>query len=295
MQNQRGFIALIITILIWGTTFLVTKVVLREVGPLQLTALRFAIAFLLLAPLAARQGFRFKDIFRPTFILFGLTGTTLYFALQNLGLNLTSISSASLILSIGPVITSVMAVIFLKERLSKTRIIGIGLVTVGMILVALTSSGTTDGSNPWLGNGLILGSTLAWSVYTIQGRKMAGNYSTLVMTAASTGAGLLFLLPFAAWETLIIGIPHFSLSSVAGIVYLGIAASALTMFLWNYALRSLSASVASTYLNLIPMIGVASAFLLGERPPWLQIVGGVIAVFGVWISSRPPRQKEALP
>jgi len=78
-------------------------------------------------------------------------------------------------------------------------------------------------------------------------------------------------------------------------VYLGIAASALTMFLWNYALRSLSASVASTYLNLIPMIGVASAFLLGERPPWLQIVGGVIAVFGVWISSRPPRQKEALP
>jgi drug/metabolite transporter (DMT)-like permease len=114
MQNRRGFIALIVTIFIWGSTFIVTKLLLEEVGPLQLTLLRFAIAFAALAPFAARQGFKLKDIFNPTFLLFGLTGTTLYYALQNLGMSFTSVSSTSLILSIVPVVTAVFAVIFLN-------------------------------------------------------------------------------------------------------------------------------------------------------------------------------------
>ncbi|MBU1934451.1 EamA family transporter, partial [Patescibacteria group bacterium] len=77
MQNTRGYFALSITILIWGTTFIVTKLALREIGPLQLTGLRFLIAFALLAPLAARQGFRLRQIFEWKYMLFGLTGTTL--------------------------------------------------------------------------------------------------------------------------------------------------------------------------------------------------------------------------
>jgi drug/metabolite transporter (DMT)-like permease len=295
MQNRRGYIALLITILIWGTTFVATKVLLREVGPLQLTLLRFAIAFAVLAPLAARQGFKLKDVFNPTFMLFGLTGTTLYYALQNLGMTFTSVSSTSLILSIVPVLTTILAVIFLKEKLSGLRIAGIVLVTAGMVLVALSSTDSSQSSNPLLGNILVFAGGLSWAIYTIQGRKLVGSYPALVMTAASTGAGLLFLVPFAAWEALSSGLPHFTLAGAGMMLYLGLIASALTMYLWNYALHTLSASVASTYINLVPIIGVASAFLIGERPPWLQIAGGVLAVAGVWISSLTPRSKEPLP
>ncbi len=293
MHNRRGYAALIVTIFIWGSTFIITKVVLREIGPLQLTFLRFAIAFLVLAPLAARQGFELKDVFNPTFMLFGLTGTALYYSLQNLGMSFTSVSSTSLILSIVPVLTAIFAVIFLNERLTGPRIVGIGLVTIGMILVALSSSGNTAGPNPLLGNLLIFGSALAWATYTIQGRKLVGNYSALVMTAASTGAGLIFLLPFTGWEVASSGLPHLSLPGLLGIIYLGLAASALTMFLWNYALHTLSASVASTYINLIPIIGVASAYLLSEKPPLIQIAGGALAILGVWISSMTPKHKKA--
>lgn len=294
MQKRKAYLLLLLTILIWGTTFIATKVLLREVEPLTLTLLRFLIAFIALVPFAVRQGFKLRDVFKPTFLLFGLTGTALYYALQNLGMSYTSVSSTSLILSIVPVLTAVFAVIFLRERLSRLRIVGIVLVTIGMVLVALSTASDNAGTNPLLGNILIFCSALAWAIYTIQGRKMVSSYPALVMTTASTGAGILFVLPFAVWETLARGLPHFSLAGIADLLYLGLAASALTMFLWNYALHTLPASVASTYINLVPIIGVASAYLLGEKPPLLQIIGGLLAILGVWISSLMPPPNPAV-
>ena len=294
MKKRKAYLLLLLTILIWGTTFIATKVLLREVAPLTLTLLRFLIAFIALVPFAVRQGFKLRDVFKPTFLLFGLTGTTLYYSLQNLGMSYTSVSSTSLILSIVPVLTAVFAVIFLKERLSRLRIVGIVLVTIGMVLVAVSSASDSAGSNPLLGNILIFCSALAWAIYTIQGRKMVSSYPALVMTTASTGAGILFIIPFTVWEVFTSGLPHFSLVGIADLLYLGLAASALTMFLWNYALHSLPASVASTYINLVPIIGVASAYLLGENPPVLQIIGGVLAILGVWISSLMPPPTPAI-
>jgi drug/metabolite transporter (DMT)-like permease len=293
MTTRRGYAALILTTVIWGSTFIVTKLLLEQVAPLQLTLLRFVIAFVVLAPLATRQGFHFKDIFKPIFLLFGLTGTTLYFAFQNLGMNYTSVTSTSLILAIVPVLTSIFAVIFLKEKLTRQLIASIGLVTVGMVLVALSSGQEEQGSNPLLGNLLIFASGLAWAVYTIQGRKMSGDYPALVMTAASTGAGVLFLLPFAGWEAAVVGLPHFNAAGVAEIVYLGLAASALTMFLWNYALHYLPASIAITFVNLTPVIGVASGYILGENPPLLKLAGGALAIAGVFFSSRGAKPAAA--
>jgi drug/metabolite transporter (DMT)-like permease len=294
MRIHRGYVALLFTLLIWGSTFIITKVVLQDMGPLVLTMLRFAIAFAVLAPLAARQGFHLQSIFQPTFLLFGLTGTTLYYALQNVGLKYTSISSTVLILSIVPVITAILARIFLKEELGRRQLLGIGLVTLGMILVGLSSSNSADSSNPGLGNLLILGSALAWAIYTIQGRKMVEDQSALVMTAASTGAGILFLIPFAGWEIVSSGLPHISALGLLGTIYLGLAASGLTMFLWNYALHFLPASVVSPFINLVPIIGLATAFLAGEKPPAIQLAGGGLAILGVVLSSRF-LQKNATP
>ena len=69
-------------------------------------------------------------------------------------------------------------------------------------------------------------------------------------------------------------------------LYLSLVSSGLTTYLWNDALHHLSASVASSYINLVPVIGIASAYLLGEQPPLIQIIGGVLAISGVLLSSR---------
>ena len=291
MHINRAYPALFITLLIWGSTFVVTKIVLLEMGPLLLTGLRFILAFALLAPLAARQGFRIQHIFHPSFFLYGLTGVALFYSFQNIGLKFTSVSSTVLIQSGVPAMTALLAVIFLRESLTAGQVIGIGLVTAGVILVGVTSASDTNSANPTLGNLFILGSALAWAVYTIQGRRMTSDHPALLMTTACIGAGLIFLIPFAGWELWTSGPPHISLAGLLGLVYLGLVGSGVTLFLWNYALHFLPASVASPYINLIPIIGLVSAYFYGEKPPLIQILGGGLAILGVWLSSYNEQKK----
>ena len=218
--------------------------------------------------------------------LLGLTGMTLYYALQNVGLTFTSASSTVLILAIIPVLTTILALVFLKEHLSNTQIAGIVLVTIGMVLVGVDNTESADAPNPMLGNLLIFASALSWAIYTIQGRNMAGKHSAIVMAAASIGAGAILLVPFVGWEMAAVGLPQLSLQSWIGILYLSIVSSSLTTYTWNEALHYLPASEASTYLNLIPVVGLATTFLVGERPPLVQLAGGGVAILGVWLSSR---------
>jgi len=292
MNKTRGYTALFIAILIWGSAFTITKLVLGVIGPLQLTEIRLVIAFLSMAPFAARQGFRLKDIFRRDIMLFALTGTSLYYGLENSGMVYTSISSTALILAIIPALTTVLAVVILKERIGKTQIIGLVLVTVGVMLVGLQESADVNSPRPLLGNLLIFLSALSWAVYTIQGRIMARKRSALVMAAASIGAAILQLLPFSLWELASQGMPQINRMAVLGILYLAIVSSGMTTILWNEALHYLPASVASPIVNLSSVIGLAGAFLLGEKPPLIQIVGGAMALGGVLLSSRPVKDEQ---
>ncbi len=271
---------------------MVTKLVLGVIGPLLLTEIRLVIAFLSMAPFAARQGFRLKDVFRRDIMLFALTGTSLYYGLENSGMVYTSISSTALILAIIPALTTVLAVVVLKERIGKTQIIGLVLVTVGVMLVGLQEGADANSPRPLLGNLLIFLSALSWAVYTIQGRVMAEKSSALVMTAASIGAATLQMLPFAIWETFQRGLPELNSMAWLGIVYLGIVLSGVTTILWNEALHYLPASVASPFVNLSSVIGLAGAFMLGEKPPLMQIVGGAMALGGVLLSSRPVKDEQ---
>jgi drug/metabolite transporter (DMT)-like permease len=280
--------ALVVTMLLWGTGPALTKIVLAELPPLLLALLRFVIASLLLLPLAQSRGG--LALPRPLplgkLVLMGLTGVTIFFAGSNLGLVYSSAADAALIQGAIPAVTTVLAVAVLRERVDRWRVGGIAVSLLGVGLIVLTGSPTASAPNPLLGNLLTFVAVFSWAIYTMLGKSLGG-VSELVVTAYSVLFGTILLVPFAAYElrdqpTLVV-----APTSWLVVLFLGAGASGVAFLLWNYALRVLDASLAASYINLIPLIGVATAAVfLGESLSPSQLLGGALILAGIWLATR---------
>jgi drug/metabolite transporter (DMT)-like permease len=257
--------------------------VLDEAGPFAVTVLRFGFGLSVLLPFAYRRGFRFRLVLEPTFLLFGLTGVALVYGLQTLALVFTSAANTALISAGVPVVAAVLAYVFLEEPIPPARLFGIGISVLGVGLVSGTMPSGANSGSVLLGNALMVGAVVAYGAYAVQGRALRSGerYPAVVATTASFAAGLLFLLPLAAAEVVLSGAPELGAQGWLVLAYLGVGASALPIFLWNYALRHVPASAAALYINLVPVVGLVSALLFGERVGAAQLVGGVLAVGGV--------------
>jgi len=283
--NQR-MVALTLAAGIWGLALVLTKTLLMEAGPFTISVLRFLLAWILLLPFAYRQGYRLSFMLRPRFVLFGVTGITLYFGMLNVGLVFTGAGSAALIQAGIPAITTFLSVLWLKERVSRLQLLGIGLSVAGLLLVT-GSSVQQGGSAPLLGNLLVVGSALAWAVYTVQGKQLSKIFPWLVLTTVSIGVGMICLTPFALGELWWQGLPRLHADGLVQLLYLGGIASALAYGLWNYGLRFMDASQAAPYFNLIPVVGLlASVLVLHEPLTLIQAGGGVLTLLGVYFSNK---------
>lgn len=284
-QRRISTLCLVIAVLVWASTYIVTKRTLQEAGPFTVTALRFLIGLAALWLPARRQGFRVRQALHPAMFAYGMTGIVLFYCLQNLGLMFTSAGSAALINAALPAATAVLSYALLRERLPRARLAGMGLSIAGVLLVSGVRP-ASDGALALAGNLLVIGSMLAWALYTIQGKRLKVDFPPLVVTTASMASGLLILIPLAAAEMAVSGLPTLSATGWLSLLYLGCGASALTLFLWNYAIRHVDATAAALYPNLIPAAGLLFAWVGGEAVTPLQMAGGALAMAGVWLSER---------
>lgn len=289
VRIDPGVAALVAAMGIWGGTYVVTDAVLGAVGPFAILLFRFVIALAVLAPFAWRAGFRPRMVVQPIYLLFGFTGMVLHLALENLGLQHTSPGSASLVIATAPAVTFVASVIFLKEKLTAVRSLGIALSVAGAALVTQADL-ATGGRGELLGNLLVFGGVLAWGIYAVQGKRLSTAVPGIVSTAASAGAATLLIAPIAITEMLVGQTPSFDAGSIAGILFLGAGANAAAFALWNISLKHVDASVAGSYINLVPVIGVILAVTLGETMTATQWIGGGIVMAGVWLTDKgkPP-------
>jgi drug/metabolite transporter (DMT)-like permease len=280
--------ALLLTVSIWGTTFVATKVALRDVPPFTLTLLRFLLASLVLVPLAWLEGRRGWGE-RPwgPLLLAGLVGGCLYFGLQNLGLVYTSASRASLILASIPALTALLSALFLREPIERGRALGVVASVSGVVVIVLAGKAVAHAGGSIVGDLLIGGTALAWATYTVLAKDLEGRATPTLVSAATVGLGGLFLLPVAGCELLRHPLPTPSPEAWLATGYLGLVASTLPFLLWNYALNKIDASEAAVYTNLVPVVAVLSSMLLlDERLAPAQWVGGAMVLLGVWAASK---------
>jgi drug/metabolite transporter (DMT)-like permease len=279
--RRLAVLALLATMIVWGSSFVVTQAGLAEAGPFTVTALRFGLGLLVLLPFAHRRGFRFRLVLRPAFLLFGLTGVALVYGLQTLALVFITAANTALISAGEPVAAAVLARAFLKEPVPPGRLISILVSVVGVVLVSGTTPSGASSGTVLFGNALMVGAVIAYGAYAVHGpeggRAPPGG--------RGHGGELRGRAPLPPPSRRGRGPPPQRAGAGAtgglAVVYLEVAASALTMFLWNYALGHLATGAAALYINLVPVVGLGTALLFGERVGAVQLIGGALAVAGV--------------
>jgi len=293
MQSHLASIfMLLITMVIWGSTFVVTKGINEQVQPFTLAFVRVTIGALVLLGCAfvrqARGGEHSPWSALPwkTMVTMGVIGVVLYYAVFNYSLVYTSASQGALVQSCIPAMTALVAVVWLREHASAARWAGIVLSMVG-VLIVFSGADAQSGSASLYGNVLMFISAVLWGVYTSMAKRVA-KFDPIQVTAGIIGAGAILLLPLAAFEVGAQGLPQIDQKAWLGMAYLGAGASGLAYMMYSAALKHVDASEAGVYTNLIPIVGVATGMMLGEPLTLRAIVGGLVVLVGVWLTSRNP-------
>jgi drug/metabolite transporter (DMT)-like permease len=283
---------LLLPMVVWGSAFAVTKGLVELWPPFTLALVRVGVGTLVLLPVAIARHRRGSHLPWGTIWFMGLLGVTLYYLTFNLAMVYVSASQGALVQASIPAMTALVAVVWLRERATAMRWLGIAL-SVGGVLIVFSGNGATPGQSPLLGNSLMFASVVCWGLYTALAKR-AASFEPLVITVCVMGTGTLMLVPFSAYEIMNAGLEPLPVTGWLGLLYLGSIASGLAYALYNASLRHLDASSVGVYTNLIPIVGVLTGIVfLGEPMSLRAILGGAIVMLGVWITSRSERPARA--
>ncbi len=287
MQNQKsiGHLLAGITIFIWGTTFIATKILLQTFLPIEILFLRFVLGFfaLLLADWHHLHGATVKQ--HLVFAAAGFCGVTLYYLLENIALTDTLASNVGVIISASPFFTVIFSRIGGKIRLNVLFFIGFVIAFCGIGLIRL---GDGFSLHP-VGDLLALLAALAWSAYSLLTHKIASyGYPVIQTTRIVFLYGLLFMLPVLPWMGFRFALvrllqPVYALN----LLFLGLGASALCFLTWGCAVKILGAVKTSIYIYMVPAVTVIASVLILHEPFTIRTACGVgFTLAGLLISER---------
>jgi drug/metabolite transporter (DMT)-like permease len=260
-EQDRGtvfpvMVGAILIVAAWGGSFAVTRVAVREMGPLMLALARFILASLVLWPVVRRRagGMRVLREDRRAFVLLGLTGVTIYFAFENVGLVFTSASHGALIVATIPLVTALAEGVRLRRRPRAPVMAGFAVALAGVALVV--GDGLSAGDASLIGDFLMFGAVAAWTGYTFLVRRLSARYDGLVVTQGAMLTGTATLIPLALIETVFIPPRWPSAGAWGAVIFLGLICSALAYLVWNRAIVRLGVTVTGSLLYGIPLAGV---------------------------------------
>jgi len=288
-KHSAGPVAAVIaSAFVWGTSFTVSKLALRSVPPLSLAWVRFVLASLILLIwlVAGHEDLRLSRRTVGMMLLGGALGYTLNHIFENVGLALSTASEISLMMGVFPVLSLLVEGLVYHRRFSRTATAGILLSVVGVVLIVDPRSlGGGPDSRRLLGDGLVILSGICWAFYSILVKSLSHDYSARKTAMFQMLFGSIVLLPLVgAFERPVFPIPA---SAIWAIMYLVVFCSVGGYSLYNYGVARMQSTQAVNILNLIPVFGVLTSWvLLHETASLVQLVGGAVVLAGVVLSLR---------
>ena len=280
----------LVTIAVWGTTFVSTKVLLAHgLTPPEIMFYRFIIAYALTGIFARKL---WADTWKDELLLAvaGFRGGTLYFLAENTAIDYSITSNVALVVCVTPVLTALLTSLCYKERITARLVVGsvVSLLGVGFVVL----NGTVLQIHP-LGDALALVAAVAWAVYSVVVRRFDGRYTIWFVTRKVFFYGIVTMIPFIAAG---IGgglhLERLTIPIVTGnVLFLSVVASMLCFYSWNLVLEKLGTVRASNYMYTQPLVSLAcSAAVLGEPITHIALLGTVFILVGIYVAER--KQKK---
>ena len=285
-EEKRGHLAAAFTIVLWGVTYISTKVLLRSFTPIEILIIRFLIGYAVLAVICPRPAKR--GTFREELVFFmaGLSGVAGYYLLEHFALMYTQASNVGVIIAAAPCFTVIAEFIagIRDERAGRFFYIGFAAAMCGICLLSFGGAGADIHI---AGDFLALLAAVAWSVYSVCSRIISKrDVSTLQATRRIFFYGIVLFIPAMvifdfrpALRDLLQPV------NLGNLLYLGVGASAICFVTWNFAVKAIGALRTSVYIYLTPVVTViSSVIILHERITPAAFAGILLTLGGLLIS-----------
>ena len=287
IKNYLPVLAILGAVFLWGSSFSVMRMVLRDLSPFAVMFCRLFIAFVFIIPISVKifpKSYKKGDwkILLPM-VLFQ---PCLYFLFESNALTFTTSSQAGIISACLPLMVAVAAWFFIAESLNGKIILGLVLSILGVVLLTIFQDSQANAPHPILGNLLEVFAMASACANLILVKKLSSRYDTWSLTGMQVFAGTPFFLPGIRYVA--IADPSIWTIKLIGLLfYLGVCVSFFSFGLYNWGISKIEASRASIFINLIPVTAVLLGWLiLGETLNSKQIIAAIIVISGVFISNQ---------
>ena len=274
-MNLSIFIAVFITVTLWASAFVGIKAALIDYSPIHLAVFRYLVASIVLVPMALCKKIRIPSWSEiPRFVLIGVSGISIYNILLNIGEKTITAASSCFIINTAVVITAIISVVFLKERV---RIVGWLGMLVSLVGVGIIAFGEGEGGlSADVGGLFVFIAAISTSIYFVVQKPLLVKYSSFEVVTYAIWFGTLLMLPG------LVGIREemasASMISTLAVVYLGVFPAVVAYVAWSYVLKRMPASRAATFLYVVPVLSILLGFLLiNEMPTIVSLIGEALS------------------
>ena len=288
-KNFLGSMYLATAATIWGGMYVVSKVVLTVISPLELVWLRYVIALitLIVVGIVTRQSWHIHRKDFPNILAIGVIGYDLSIWTQFVGTKLSSAQMGAMITSATPAFMVIFARLILKEKITLRKGLSTFIAMIGVLCIV----GIGDISEANQLGGAVLGiAALSWALMSVLIKRIPGGYSQLVVTTYAIFIATVLITPFVFLQIDQAQIQALSQPAIwSGVLYLGIVATAAAFFLWNKGLQMVTAASGGLYFFFQPIAGTLLAWLfLGEQVGITFWIGAILILSGVFLVVKEP-------
>ena len=293
------YLEAIFAVVVWGASFIATKIALEDISPISIVWLRFLMGVLILGlAVILRSQFTLPDKKEwAYFALLGFLGITFHQWLQSNGLQTSEAGTTAWIVATTPVFMALLGWFLLKERLGWIKSLGILLAFIGVLVVVSKGdfSSISVGRFGAPGDVLIMISAVNWAVFSVLSRRGLKSHPASLMMFYVMSFGWLFTSLLFFTTTSFSEIGQLTLNGWVAVAFLGIFCSGLAYIAWYDALKALPTAQTGVFLYIEPLVAVVVAFfILAEAITLASLLGGAVILFGVWLVNSPSQSTAAI-